>query len=98
MIAYDLDGALPLGTYPPKGSVVITGRTFSEWDDRVRDMAMHAPVYVRGVGKVGDREHAALFKAEVITLLGITVFYEDDEEQVQIIAEHCPWVEIRRPA
>ena len=38
MIAYDLDGALPLGTYPPKGSVVITGRTFSEWDDRVRDM------------------------------------------------------------
>lgn len=93
LIGYDLDGTLDERP-PPPGSVVITGRTFAEYDERARRLAQHVPVYIRGTGRYGDREHAARFKSHMIDLLGVTTYFDDDPVQVEIIRRLSPGCEV----
>ena len=68
MIGYDIDGTLT-GKEDLTDCVVISGRTFSEYDDLCKILATKVPVYIRGIGKYGDHSHAAKFKATMINLL-----------------------------
>lgn len=90
MTGYDIDGVLTAGFEPSPDSVVISGRTFAEYDDFVKRAAQVCPVYIRGVGEYGDRWHAGKFKAAMISALGVTTFYEDDPVQVEIIEQANP--------
>jgi len=58
LIGYDIDGVLTAGVKPVGNYVVISGRTFAEYDNFAKQAASLAPVYIRGVGLYGDRVHA----------------------------------------
>lgn len=90
LVGWDIDGTLAPGEIPPAGSVVISGRTWAEYDATCTQLAQHVPVYIRGAGAFGDAEHAGRFKAATITLLGVTEFHEDDPTQIAIIRGACP--------
>lgn len=87
---YDIDGVLTAGVKPIEPYVVISGRTFLEYNDFAKSLANKAPVYIRGSGKYGDREAAGTFKATMINLLNVNEFYEDDPVQLNIIKNSCP--------
>jgi hypothetical protein len=87
---YDWDGVAGDGVIPEHPFVIISGRTFAEYDDRIRDMAQLVPVYIRGVGRFRDHQHAGEFKATIINILGVTEFYEDRDDQIDIIRRGCP--------
>lgn len=92
LYGYDIDGVCSKGVDKKTPYVVISGRTIKEYlaDDMCAKLAKDAPVYVRGAGKEGDREHAGNFKAMMIKFLGVNVFYEDEEYQAAIIRSQCP--------
>jgi hypothetical protein len=91
MTGYDIDGVLHGGGVIPEGDyVVVSGRTFAEYDDTVRDLAQRAPVYIRGVGAYGDRHHAGAFKALMVEVLGLDEFHEDDPLQAEYIRQRNP--------
>jgi len=96
MRGFDIDGVLTAGYIPEPGDVVISGRTFNEYDDTVKAVAQICPVYVRGVGEYGDQLHAGWWKAIMIKLLGITEFYEDSPVQIEIIQRENPEVIIHQ--
>jgi hypothetical protein len=87
---YDIDGVLTIGIQPIEPYVIVSGRTFSEYNDFAKKLATSAPLYIRGVGQYGDREDAGKFKAKMINFLGIREFYEDDPVQLNIIKAECP--------
>jgi hypothetical protein len=91
---YDIDGVLTAGYKPKPGDVVISGRTFAEYDHTARRAAQICPVYIRGSGRFGDDADAGEFKAMMIKRLGVTTFYEDSETQIAIIKRVNPDVEI----
>lgn len=66
LVGYDIDGVLSSDVEPSAGAVVISGRTWAEYDDTVRALSQRFPVYIRGVGAYGDRRHAGAFKAAMI--------------------------------
>lgn len=82
---YDIDGTLTTGLKPIEPYVVISGRTFSEYNDVTKKLARDAPVYIRGCGKYGDQASAARFKGDMINMLGVEEYYEDDPVQINII-------------
>lgn len=94
MTGYDIDGVLTAGYRPQRGDVVISGRTFAEYDETCRRAAEICPVYIRGSGKFGDDSDAGEFKAMMIKRLGVTTFYEDSGTQIEIIKRLNPDVEI----
>ena len=94
MIGYDIDGVLTAGFTPQPGDVVISGRTFAEYDKTAKRAAQICPVYIRGSGRFGDDADAGRFKAEMIERLGVTKFYEDSAAQIAIIKNLVPHVEI----
>lgn len=96
MIGYDIDGVLTRTdkTWDLTDAVVISGRTFAEYEGAAKQAAQYCPVYIRGVGAYGDRTHAGEFKAETIQRLGVTKFYEDDPLQAAIIQAACPECEV----
>lgn len=89
LVGYDIDGTLT-GRDDLTGCVVISGRTFAEYNDTCRSLAQRVPVYIRGIGAFGDREHAGRFKAVMIRVLGVTEYYEDDPVQANIIKSFNP--------
>jgi len=91
---YDIDGVLTAGYTPKPGDVVISGRTFAEYDKTAKQAAQICPVYIRGSGRFGDDRDAGEFKAIMIQRLGVTKFYEDSETQIEIIKRINPDVEI----
>lgn len=91
---YDIDGVLTSGIQPIGDFVVISGRTFAEYDDFAKKAAQLAPVYIRGSGQYGDRVDAGNFKALTINRLGVTDFFEDDPVQIEIIRKLCPDVQV----
>ena len=91
---YDIDGVLTAGFTPTAEDVVISGRTFAEYDEVARAAAQICPVYIRGAGTYGDRHHAGRFKAQMIVHLAVGRFYEDDPLQAAIIAVLAPDCEI----
>lgn len=90
LIGWDIDGVITAGSQPNSGAIIISGRTFAEYDDTVKQLSQHFPVYIRGIGKYGDHLHAALFKASIINMFGVTEFHEDHPVQVVIIRMLCP--------
>jgi hypothetical protein len=94
MTGYDIDGVLTAGYVPQPGDVVISGRTFAEYDDTAKRAAQICPVYIRGSGRFGDDIDAGIFKANIISHLGVTRFYEDSAAQIAIIKQKNPNVEI----
>ncbi len=98
MIGYDLDGTIyrngTIRVVDLTDAVVISGRTFVEYDDVARRVAQKCPVYIRGTGLYGDVAASGTFKALMVALLGVTVFYEDDPVQVEIIKQGNPDCEV----
>ena len=94
LTGYDIDGVVTEAFVPKPGDVVISGRTFAEYDQAAKHAAEICPVYIRGSGRFGDVEDAGRFKAEMIRRLGVTKFYEDSETQIEIIKRINPDVEI----
>lgn len=94
LIGYDIDGVLTAGVKPVGNYVVISGRTFAEYDDFAKQAAAIAPVYIRGVGVYGDRVHAGQFKASMINFLNVIEFHEDDDVQIDIIKANCPGCQV----
>lgn len=87
MIGYDIDGTLT-GQESLGGCVVISGRTFAEYDETCKRLAQRCPVYIRGVGAYGDQNAAGLFKAQICRMLNVTDYYEDDPVQAQLIRDY----------
>jgi hypothetical protein len=87
---YDIDGTLTTGLKPLEPYVIISGRTLAEYNAYARTLASQAPLYIRCTGNFGDRTHAGTFKAQMINLLGVTEFYEDDDAQIALIRAQCP--------
>jgi len=87
---YDIDGVLSIGVKPEGKYVVISGRTFADYDEFAVNLSKQTPVYIRGVGERDDRVHAGRFKAMMINFLGVTEFYEDDDVQIKVISVNCP--------
>lgn len=94
LTGYDIDGVISAGIEPTGDYVIISGRTFSEYDDLCRSLASKAPLYIRGAGKRGDRVHAGRFKAAIIEILSVATFHEDDPIQAEIIRSVCPFCEV----
>lgn len=94
MIAYDIDGTIDKLEELEPGSIVISGRTFAEYDETCKELAKNMPVYIRGSGNYGDRIHAGNFKALMIKMLEVDKYYEDDKIQIAIIKKLNPDVEI----
>lgn len=90
MRGYDIDGVLTVGIELEYPCVIISGRTFGEYNDVAKQAAQKAPVYIRGTGQECDGNHAGEFKAQMINILGVTEFYEDDPIQIKIIKKNCP--------
>ena len=90
MRGYDVDGVLTAGVKPEKPYVVISGRTIDEWDKTVKEIGIEAPIYLRPNGEYGDHLLEGIWKAEMITKLGVTEFHEDVEIQYEIIKRYCP--------
>lgn len=94
LVGYDIDGVITAGAEPSANCVVISGRTFAEYDETAKRAASICPVYIRGSGAYGDRIAAGNFKANMINFLGVTEFNEDDDIQIAIINELCPNCEV----
>ncbi len=94
LTGYDIDGVVTEGFVPKPGDVVISGRTFAEYDQEAKRASQICPVYIRGAGRFGDDADAGSFKAMMIQRLGVTKFYEDCETQIEIIKRINPNVEI----
>lgn len=92
LVGYDIDGVVTQGITPTSEhhAVIISGRTFAEYDERVRALSQQFPTYIRGAGRVGDRQHAGRFKAMMIEFLGVEEFHENDRMQAQIIQKANP--------
>jgi len=97
LIGYDIDGVMDqlFGNVPLENSVVISGRTFADYDDLCKRIAQQVPLYIRGSGAYGDHEDAARFKALIINRLGVERYFEDVPLQAQIITDLCPNCEVR---
>jgi len=88
--AYDFE-ALSTGLSPQGNNfVIVSGRTRQEYAADIQSWATRFPVYIRHVGAPGDREHAGIFKAQMIHWLGIQEFYEDDDVQINLIRRLAP--------
>lgn len=96
LVGWDIDGVITAGLQPQSGAVVVSGRTWAEYDDVAKTIAAQFPTYIRGKGEYGDHEAAAYFKATMIWILGITEFHEDHPLQAKIIAGCCPNVTVIR--
>jgi hypothetical protein len=90
LVATDLDGTYGRPGLDPPPTLCISGRTWAEYDDVARGVAERMPLYIRGTGAYGDRDGAALFKAKMIEVLGVTRYYEDDPYQAEIIRRFVP--------
>lgn len=89
LYGYDIDGVITKGITINHPCVVISGRTFSEYDELCSRLSNEYPLYIRWKGKYGDAKEAGEFKAMMINYLGIEEFYEDDLIQASIIRERC---------
>lgn len=95
LVATDFDGTFGEDVDPKPPShptLCISGRTFREYNDDIKETSQDMPVYIRGSGQVGDAVDAAEFKAMMISRLGVTHFLEDDPKQIAIIQKRCPHV------
>lgn len=86
----DLDGVVTHGYQPAPGEIIISGRTWAEYDLYARAIAHERPLYILGKGAYGDWVAAAAWKACIIAFMQIEVFTEDDPNQAAMIRDLCP--------
>lgn len=96
LIGYDVDGVATEGVRPNPGedAVYISGRTRDEFDRTVSCLGTDHAIYLRPYGEYGDAMLAGTWKAEMIRLLGVTKFYEDNASQASLIKRLCPNCEV----
>ena len=98
MIGYDFDDVITSGITPVRDSVIITGRSFEEAPEvnyYLKEKGIFNPVYY-SPHRVGDTlpKNSAKWKVRMLKLLKVDTFYEDDIEQIEIIEECLPNLEI----
>jgi hypothetical protein len=91
VIGFDIDGVLDGDSVLPPGSVIISGRTFAEYDDLCRSLAQQAPLYIRGRGWPGDMADAVRFKILMIQWFAVTEYWENNAYAASQIEKrtHC---------
>lgn len=90
MRGYDIDGVLTKKIKPIPPCVIVSGRTINEWSKTITQIGTDYPIYLRPYGRYGDHIMAGIWKSEMITRLGITEFYENEDRQINIIKRYCP--------
>lgn len=91
LTGYDLDGVVFRGVKPQKldNAVYISGRMYDCFDALYTQLDKH-PIYIRPIGSEPGSIAAGKWKAAMINLLGVKVFYEDEPIQLEIIKRECP--------
>jgi len=93
MTGYDLDGVITTGKYHPSFTdVIITANyidKFAHVMKVMKEFNVACPVYFNPYKQYG-RQWSSEWKAEIINKLGVSVFYEDNEEEAMIIKASCP--------
>ena len=86
---YDIDGVITKGIRPANDSVIITGRSYEEAPETyemLRKLGIFNAVYFNPVVfNKKSRELAGDWKAKMINILGVEIFYEDSFLQADII-------------
>ena len=82
---YDIDGTLTAGVVPQEPYIVITGRGPDEDDAYVETLRQNAQVFMRPASWPATSEGKGEFKSVIISVMGVTHFWENDPIQVDII-------------
>jgi len=95
--AYDYDGVVTKGIEIEPGAPIITGRSFEEIDRISPEIFGSHPIYFNPVS-IAEKNLAAEidWKAKMIKLLGVEVFYEDQPEILVNLKRLCPKCQIRK--
>lgn len=99
MIGYDYNGVVDNGRFRPSiNDVIITGNgNVADVLDWLRAERIQCAVYFPPKTlKSHDDTAAGVWKSDMIRLLGVTKFYEDKTEQIDIIKSSCPNCEVVR--
>ena len=94
MNGFDLDGVLTLGIRPAKGDVIITGRSFELARETLlllRDMGIDNQVFFSPllVKQENRQELNVNWKSDVINVLRINTYFEDDDTVVDRLRDQC---------
>lgn len=88
---YDFDGVISIGIIPDRHGVIITGRSFEEApeiNNFLKAKGIFNPVYFNPARfDMRSAEVSGKWKAHMIGLLGVGVFYEDEKVQADIIVD-----------
>jgi hypothetical protein len=98
MKGYDINGVITKGIKPEPGSVILSGTTFSQFEEGeyIRKLCSQFPTYIRGIGIPHDSVKCGEFKSMMIKYLGIAEFYEDSDIQIEIIKRDHPNIIIHK--
>lgn len=95
---YDIDGVITAGVIPAADGVIITGRSWEEAPETykmLRDRGIFNAVYFNPVAFGGKTiENSGQWKAQVVKLLGVSEFHEDDLVQARFITTENPTVQL----
>lgn len=87
-VGCDLDGVLADGFTPKEADFsILSGRHTDDWDRTIRQVGASRPIYLRPPLYPFE---SGEWKAEMIRVLGIRKFYEDDPNQARVIRKACP--------
>lgn len=86
---YDYDGVWNNG-YQDKDGIIITGRSYEDYHTTHQELKKtsnyEVPIYFNPAKKDDtNQQNSGDWKAEMISKLGITDFWEDDPQQIEII-------------
>lgn len=101
MVGFDFNGVVDTGRpglQPTIRDVIITGNTYVEGVlDWLSAHNIKCAVYFPPMtNQSHDDTAAGVFKSDMIRLLGVKKFYEDNSEQFDIIKSSCPDCEVIR--
>lgn len=101
MVGFDFNGVVDTGRpglRPGIDDIIITGNTHVEGVlDWLSARNIKCAVYFPPMtNKPNDNIAAGVFKSDMIRLLGVKKFYEDNFEQFDIIKSSCPDCEVIR--
>ncbi len=103
IVGYDFNGVLSTGLQPEQNFIVLTGRDKSE-NDEINETLEECKFKYKIFNFPGDEEmtdenkdvKVGIWKSKKIKELGIQKFYEDTQNQIDIIKEMNPDVDIFR--
>jgi len=88
---YDFDGVISIGIIPDRHGVIITGRSYEEApeiNNFLRSKGIFNPVYFNPAKfDFRSAEVSGRWKSNMIDLLGVHEFFEDEKVQADIIME-----------